>query len=65
MSSSRDNPLARFSAFIWGIGSFLIFTVLLIIFWANRDETSTLEDAAAAKRYETKVKVDAAQSAAR
>ena len=50
MSSSRDNPLARFSAFIWGIGSFLIFTVLLLIFWANRDEISTLEVAAAAKR---------------
>jgi len=64
MSSSRDNPLARFSAFIWGIGSFLIFTVLLIIFWANRDETSTLEDAAAAKRYETRTKVDASQSTA-
>jgi len=63
MSSSRDNPLARFSAFIWGIGSFLIFTVLLLIFWANRDETSTLEDAAAAKRYETKTKVDASQGA--
>ena len=64
MSSSRDNPLARFSAFVWGIGAFLIFTVLLLIFWANRDETSTLEDAAAAKRYETKVKVDASQTAA-
>ena len=64
MSSSRDNPLARFSAFVWGIGAFLIFTVLLLIFWANRDDTSTLEDAAAAKRYETKVKVDASQTAA-
>ncbi len=63
MSSSRDNPLARFSAFIWGIGSFLIFTVLLLIFWANRDETSTLEDAAAVKRYENKTKVDASQGA--
>lgn len=63
MSSSRDNPLTRFSAFIWGIGSFLIFTVLLLIFWANRDQTSTLEDAAAAKRYETKTKVDASQDA--
>jgi mono/diheme cytochrome c family protein len=63
MSSSRDNPLARFSAFIWGIGSFLIFTVLLLIFWANRDETSTLEDAAASKRYENKTKVDASQGA--
>lgn len=63
MSTSRDNPLARFSAFIWGIGSFLIFTVLLLIFWANRDQTSTLEDAAAAKRYETRTKVDATQEA--
>lgn len=63
MSSSRDNPLARFSAFIWGIGTFLVFTVILLVFWANREETSTLEDAAAAKRYETRSKVDASQTA--
>lgn len=64
MSSSRDNPLARFSAFIWGIGTFLVFTVLLVVFWSFRDEPSTLEDAAAVKRYETKTKIDSAQGAA-
>jgi mono/diheme cytochrome c family protein len=64
MSSSRDNPLARFSAFIWGIGAFLIFTVILLLFWAGRDEPSTLENAAAAKRYVTKSKVDSTQTGA-
>lgn len=64
MSSTRDNPLARFSAFIWGIGTFLVFAVLLLVFWGFRDEPSTLEDAAAVKRYETKTKTDGAQGAA-
>lgn len=65
MSSYRDNPLARFSAFFWGIGTFLIFVIGLSVVWLfNREDPSTLEDQAAAKRYDTKATTFAAQDAA-
>jgi len=65
MSSSSDNPLARFSAFVWGIGVFLLFVVgLTVLYFFNREDPVSLEDSAAAKRYETKAKVFAAQDAA-
>lgn len=65
MSSSRDNPLARFSAFVWGIGTFLLFVVgLAVIYLFSREDPVSLEDSAAAKRYETKAKVFATQDAA-
>jgi mono/diheme cytochrome c family protein len=64
MDPSRDNPILRFTTFWWGIGTFLIFALLLAIIWAfNNSDPTTLEDAAAKPRYETKVKIDAAQAA--
>jgi mono/diheme cytochrome c family protein len=64
MDPSRDNPILRFTTFWWGIGTFLIFALLLAIIWAfNNSDPATLEDAAAKPRYETKVKIDAAQAA--
>ncbi|MFD0892418.1 cytochrome c [Luteolibacter ambystomatis] len=65
MSSTRDNPLARFSAFVWGIGTFLLFVVgLAVIYLFSREDPVSLEDSAAAKRYETKAKVFATQDSA-
>jgi mono/diheme cytochrome c family protein len=64
MDPNRDNPILRFTTFWWGIGSFLIFAVLLaVILLFNRKAPETLEDAAAKPRYEIKAKVDAAQAA--
>lgn len=64
MDPSRDNPILRFTTFWWGIGTFLIFALLLAIIWAfNHSEPATLEDGAAKPRYETKAKIDAAQAA--
>ena len=64
MDPSRDNPILRFTTFWWGIGTFLIFALLLAVIWAfNHSEPATLEDAAAKPRYETKAKIDAAQAA--
>ncbi len=64
MDPSRDNPILRFTSFWWGIGTFLIFALLLAVVWVfNRSEPTTLEDAAAKPRYETKAKIDAAQLA--
>ena len=62
MDPSRDNPILRFTTFWWGIGTFLIFALLLAVIWFfNNSEPPTLEDAAAKPRYETKAKIDAAQ----
>jgi len=64
MDPNRDNPILRFTTFWWGIGSFLIFAVVLaVILLFNRKAPQTLEDAAAKPRYEIKAKVDAAQAA--
>lgn len=65
MDPNRDNPFLRFATFWWGLGTFLIFALLLAVIWFfNRKESVTLEDVAAKTRYETKAKVDAAQAAA-
>ena len=62
---NRDNPLLRFATFWWGLGAFLIFALLLAVIWiATLKTPETLEDVAAKTRYETKAKVDAAQSSA-
>jgi mono/diheme cytochrome c family protein len=59
-----DNPIIRFITFWWGIGTFLIFALLLAVIWMfSRSEPTDLEDAAAAPRYATKAKIDAAQDA--
>ncbi len=64
MDHTRDNPLIRFATFWWGLGTFLIFAVLLAVIWFfNRDAGADLEDAAAGPRYETKARIDAAQVA--
>jgi mono/diheme cytochrome c family protein len=64
MDPSRDNPIIRFTTFWWGIGTFFIFAVLLAVIWLfARSEPTTLEDAAAKPRYETKARIDAAQAA--
>jgi mono/diheme cytochrome c family protein len=64
MDPNHDNPILRFTTFWWGIGSFLIFgMVLAVILIINRKAPETLEDEAAKTRYEFKSKVDAAQAA--
>lgn len=64
MDPSRDNPILRFTTFFWGIGTFLIFAVLLAAIWVfTKSDPATLEDAAAKPRYETRKKVEAAQTA--
>ena len=65
MDINRDNPIIRFTTFWWGIGTFLIFAlVLAVLAFIYREDPATLEDAAAAPRYEIKAKVDAAQAEA-
>jgi len=62
MDPSRDNPILRFATFWWGLGTFLIFAILLAGIWIFvKSSPATLEDAAAQPRYTTKAKIDAAQ----
>lgn len=64
MDHTRDNPIIRFGAFWWGLGTFLIFALLLAAIWFfNRKDPETLEDVAAKTRYVTKAKVDQEQAA--
>ncbi len=64
MDPTRDNPIIRFATFWWGIGTFLIFALLLaVIAFFNRKPAETLEDVVAKVRYETKAKVEQAQAA--
>jgi mono/diheme cytochrome c family protein len=64
MDPTRDNPIIRFTAFWWGIGTFFIFALLLAVIWLFvRDEPTSIEDAQAKVRYETRAKVEAAQAA--
>ena len=64
MDPTRDNPIIRFTTFWWGIGTFLIFALLLAVIWFfNSSTPETMEDAAAKPRYVTKAKIDAAQAA--
>lgn len=64
MDPNRDNPILRFSTYLWGIGTFLVFGVLLaVIVFLNRQDPQTLEDVAAKARYATKEKVAQAQLA--
>ncbi len=67
MSSSSDNPLVRFAAFWWALGVFALFgfSLLLVkLFASSGEKPNALEEAAAAKRYEVRATVDAAQDAA-
>ncbi len=64
MDPTRDNPIIRFTTFWWGIGTFLIFALLLAVVWSFNGKTPvTLEDVVAKARYETRAKVDQAQAA--
>lgn len=67
MSSSSDNPLVRFAAFWWALGVFALFGFILLVVklvTGSGDKPNALEEAAAAKRYEVRSAVEAAQSAA-
>jgi mono/diheme cytochrome c family protein len=65
MDPSKDNPLIRFRAFIWGIGIFTFFALCLSLFaiFKGKGSPYLAEDIVASPRYEIKKKVDAAQSA--
>lgn len=65
MDQSKDNPILRFRAFIWGVGMFSVFAVAfaIIALINGKNKPYATEDAAATPRYETKAKVDAAQAA--
>lgn len=63
MDPTRDNPVIRFTTFWWGVGTFLIFALLLAVIWfSTRSEPETMEDAASKPRYEHKAKIDTAQA---
>jgi mono/diheme cytochrome c family protein len=67
MSSSSDNPLVRFAAFWWALGVFALFGFSLLmvkLFTSSGEKPNALEEAAAAKRYEVRATVEAAQNAA-
>jgi mono/diheme cytochrome c family protein len=64
MEPSRDNPFLRFKAFVLGIGTFLLFAVLLGVIWLfTRQDPQNLEELAAAVRLEKRAAVVAAQQA--
>ena len=64
MDPTRDNPIIRFAAYWWGIGTFMIFALLLAVIWFfNGKPAANLEDVVAKARYETRAKVDKAQTA--
>jgi len=64
MDPNRDNPFLRFSAFWWGLGAFLIFAIVLaFVLLCSGDDSETLEEVAAVKRYEIKAKVAEEQAA--
>ena len=64
MDPTRDNPLIRFATFWWGLGTFLVFALILAVVWIfNRQPVDSLEDVAAKVRYETKARIAQAQAA--
>jgi hypothetical protein len=64
MDPTRDNPIIRFTTFWWGIGTFMIFALLLAVIWFFKGKPPVnLEDVVAKARYETRAKVDLAQAA--
>lgn len=66
MASSRDNPLARFAAFWWGVGVISLFFVILLItrlVVGGDDDANPLEQAAAMKRLKLRNQVDETQTA--
>jgi hypothetical protein len=65
MDTTRDNPLARFAAFFWAIGTISLFFVVLFLVRLTKAEPAgnPMEIAAAAKRYEIRKTVEAAEAA--
>lgn len=64
MDPTRDNPIIRFTTFWWGLGTFLLFALLLAVIWMfNRQAPESLEDVVAKARYETQIKIAQAQAA--
>ncbi|MCW1885411.1 cytochrome c [Luteolibacter flavescens] len=66
MSSTSDNPLARFSAFFWAVGVFSLFGVIVLalkLFSSDTSEHNPLEEEAAKARYEFRKTTDEAQAA--
>lgn len=64
MDPSHDNPILRFKTFCWGIGTFLIFTLILaVIAFFNRQPAQSPEEIAGIARYQTKTKFETAQAA--
>ena len=64
MDPARDNQLIRFATFWWGLGTFMVFGILLaVIWWFNRQAPAALEDVVAKARYETKARIATAQAA--
>ena len=62
MDPTRDNPLFRFKAAFWGLGLFALFAVALWVAWMfSGDAGPTLEEVAAAARYQKAAEVKAAQ----
>jgi mono/diheme cytochrome c family protein len=64
MDPSQDNPIVRFKAFFWALAVFGFFGVVLgIVALLEKKQPQTLEDVAAATRYQNRDKVNAAQAA--
>lgn len=64
MDPTRDNPIFRFKAAFWGLGMFALFAIVLAVAWMfSGDEGPTLEEEAAAERYQKYAEVKAAQQA--
>ena len=64
MDPTRDNPIIRFATFWWGLGTFLVFALLLAVIWLfNRQAPESFEDVVAKGRYETAARIAREQAA--
>jgi hypothetical protein len=64
MDPNRDHPFIRIQTAGWAIITFLIFALLLaVIAWFLRHAAPSLDDVAAAARYQTRGSIDQAQAA--
>ncbi len=63
MDPTRDNPIIRFAAFWWALGTVLVFALVFAGIWfCNRGAPVSLEDVAAAARYQTRTRINQAQA---
>lgn len=64
METHRDTPLARFSAFWWGIGLFFLFAILLLFARPMfKKEVVTLDDVEAEARTARRAEITSKQAA--